>query len=125
MTTRRAPRPVCDVDPLLAAAVAQLVSQHGRAAVLAAEQAIAKRELTPDATRDEKARLGAVIDRLGSDRTKFNPFMFVQRAMGARIPMGVCIEVLERVAAVQPENRWGFINTIMRDDYPHYRWGRS
>ena len=113
------------MDPLLAATMRDLAAKHGRATVIAAAEAVPKRELNPDATRDEKVRLKAVIDRLHYDRETFNPFQFCQRAMGARIPMAISIEILERVAAKPRENPWGLINRIMRDDYPHYRWGTS
>jgi hypothetical protein len=113
------------VDPLLIVSMRQLVATHGKEAVLAAAQAVGKRELNPDATREEKARLAAVIDRLHYDRETFNPFQFCQRAMGARIPMAVCVEVLERVAEVHPEAPWALLHKIMRDDYPHYGWGRG
>jgi hypothetical protein len=123
--TPRAPRPVCDVDPLLAATMCELATKHGREAVLAAAQTVGKREFDPDATRADKAQLAEVIDRLAGTWDKREVFAFLTRQRAASIPMATSIEILQRIVATRAVNCWAMVNHIMRNDYPDYKWGRG
>ena len=125
MKTSRVPRPVCDVDPLLVATMRELATKYGREAVLAAAQAVGKREFNPDATRADKAQLAEIIDRLAGIWDKREIFSFLTRQRAASIPMATSIEILQRIVATKAVNCWAMVNHIMRDDYPHYKWGRS
>jgi hypothetical protein len=110
-----------EIDPALRAAVAALVQAHGKDAVIAAAEQAGRRHPV-EASRDELARIAALIDRLDGVMDKDAVFAFLgkQRAMG--IPVAISIEVLERVHATMARNPWALIRTIMREDYPHYRW---
>lgn len=118
MSAPRAAR--APVDPLLAAAVAELVRQHGRAAVIAAAQAVERHSPVPEATRDQKARLAALIDGLVGTMDKAAVFALVARQRNAGIPIAVTIEILERIQATRPANPWALVEHILRTDYPHH-----
>jgi hypothetical protein len=123
--TPRSPRPVCEVDPLLAVTLRELAAKYGREAVLAAAQAVGKREFNPDATRADKAQLAEIIDRLAGVWDKREVFSFLTRQRAANVPMATSIEILQRIVATKAVNCWAMVNHIMRNDYPNYKWGRS
>lgn len=121
MTRTRRTNAAIDVDPVLQAAVAELVQAHGKDLVIAAAEEVGRRRVV-QATRDELARIATLIDQLHGTMEKGDVFAFLakQRAMG--IPPAISIEVLERVYAAKAINPWALIHKIMREDYPHYRW---
>ena len=122
---RRAPRPTCDVDPLLLVTIHELAAKHGKAAVLAAAQAVGRREQF-ELSREQKERVAALIDALPQySADVFNPFAFLQRQKAAGIPAAISIEILEIVVKRRPDRPWALISTVMHQDYPNYSWGRG
>jgi hypothetical protein len=118
-------RPVCDIDPLLVATMRELAAKYGKEAVLAAAQAVGKREFNPDATRIQNERLAGIINALLGVWTRDDVFRFMRLQMTAKVPTETSLDILDRVVSVKAANPWALINRIMRDDYPHYKWGRG
>jgi len=118
-------RRATDVDPILRAAVAQLVAQgHTAHDIVAAALAVGKRPVV-DATREQRERLAALIDALAPRVDKHTCFAFLESQKRAQIPVATSLEILERVRDYAPRAFWPFVTTLMQRDYPHYRWGRG
>ena len=114
------------VPPELREAFETLVRRFGRSAVQAAAEALGRRAELQDGTREERAQTQALVGRIERWWDKRELMKFLQRAKGAKIPWAICNEVLGRVADYMPkDNPWAFISKVMREDYPHYRWGRA
>jgi hypothetical protein len=109
---------------VLVAQLTPFVVAHGLEAVIAAAKAV-PRPAKGNATRQQLERIHALVGELERTYTRevFNVHNFCQRQITMGIPEGVTIEILERLVAKAPHpNPWALVGTIMRADYPHYRW---
>lgn len=106
-------------DPLLLVTLRQLVAQHGPAAVRAAAETACRRPVV-EATDHQRARLATLIDQLAGCWPKAEILRLLMLHKTRGIPVEISLELLDRVAAIRPANVWGFVNTVMRKDYP--RW---
>jgi hypothetical protein len=107
-------------DPALQVAIAQLVQQHGREAVLAAAQEVARRSPLPDATREERGHLARLITSLKGVWSRDEIMRCLMLHKGKGIPVAISLEILDVVDRVRPANPWALINHVVHKDYPQW-----